>query len=174
MKKNRLLVMLGIVLSCLLCNSCKNSPMPSPEPHLPLADVFNYYILKADGTYGGVPLVNLKPESSFITLDRTSEFVGTLLCSPQWEGIKLYCYIPYRISGELPYVTLTNMNERNGRVSINDAGKEDVSATLSGWVRASGQVPNTSGVQCEIDVKCMVDGKELIFKITEIGKDLPI
>lgn len=139
-------------------------------------------IKECKGIFGEDSLENFQSNASVLTTGKVSDEEMTLFCRTKWgdESIEIsFQVIP--LSGE-PYNVNFDYSATDAKVKYNTTEWEPVNASIKGWIKRidfdnarntvksnkSESDPATFRYACDINISCILNGKNLTLKITSI------
>lgn len=189
MLMKKIALLLPIIICGLILSSCKDDaekPDTDPLDTSIAASVamYNYYLLEATATYNGSVLHNLNQgKSSFLDIMEISDTEISLYIASKWDDAIVWVQIPsIPLSGKNYDVTFDNTFS-DATIWDNHSEYSAITGSVNGWIREksiahSDKSVNTNETRttlaqytfdCEINIDCVVDGKPLTLKITNIG-----
>ena len=182
MKKTKiLLTVLGCALMAITASSCmyyKDEFISDPSLAGWVSLIEEYRITEVEGSFGGTLLEDVPFKYTSITIRRSSDTSAYLRGWFTHEDDSLYIATgSFPLSGERTNVSFNHITP-DGITTFNDIKNSPVDIMISGWVKAKDEhaasIETKSGpprpeVLCEINIRCVIDGKELILKIKPIN-----
>ncbi len=134
--------------------------------------------MEAEGTYAGKALEHPQLYMSHINIHKVSDNEVSLHCISASEDAKYEITIPTIALSGKPYDVTFDCQSHDATIKHNSNEPVTTSATVKGWIkieetRAASYNregdPATPAYDCEINISCKLDGKELRLKITRMS-----
>lgn len=178
-----------IICSCLFTTSCNdNKTYTEDEPYprdTSLAGSVSLspsqHIIKAEGVYGETILKDLESNESILDTEKVSDTEISLYCQTIWKETKFNISIPKIPLAGVAYDATFDSKSDVATVTYNDNTYDAVNTTIKGWIKEVPMKVNKSSdesvnykpapffYECEINISCTIDGKQLNLKIIEIS-----
>lgn len=143
-----------------------------------------YTILEAQGAYNGIALNDLQPKKCFLDVWKVSDTEIYMYVIIVADGTTLRVQIPIiPLTGKTYDVAFDHIFS-DAFINFNESKYSAVAGSVKGWIRKKSTDDSAKSANCaksrttlaqydydcEITIECVIDGKLLTLKITDVGE----